>query len=191
MFESGKWRAVRLMTAAGGRKMIQSPEITQGVKCFECGTINWATTKACFQCNADLTERLRGSMFKGEATFARKVSRFFEITDYIMLIPATGATLYSLLLLSFAPLLPLAIVGWYVAGCFLLRGFYKHSRGRLSERASTLLWWATIGYNMAEVVFLSFFGQSGVLLSLWPLLIVLLSATALRSESQEVRQLSE
>ena len=169
--------------------MTEIIETTNGIKCQACGTLNWPTAMSCMSCTATLEQRpVRKVLFSsfGKMSFSQKVARFFEITDYVLLIPATAGLLYSLFLF---PFLPMIVGSWYFAGCLLLRGFFRHSRGRLSDKGITQLWLATIGYNLVDLVLTLMVANSSrdnffYLFTLWPLFVILLSATALMKEKQ-------
>jgi hypothetical protein len=169
--------------------MTEIIETTNGIQCQTCGTINWPTALACMNCTATLERRpARKVLFPtlGRMSYSQKVARFFEITDYLLLIPATMGLLYSLALF---PVLPMIVGSWYAAGCLLLHGFFRHSRGRLSDKGVTMLWLATIGYNLVDLV-LTLKAADGsrdsifYLFTLWPLLVIILSASALLKEKQ-------
>jgi hypothetical protein len=76
-----------------------------------------------------------------------------------------------------------------------MRGFFRHSRGRLTDTDVSVLWWLTIAYNLVDMVIMwAIAAQSENMafyyLGLWPLLVVVFSAMALASESRKGRQLS-
>jgi hypothetical protein len=173
-------------------------ESTAGVECRWCGVVNWPTALACMGCNATLDKSPRQALasYAGSQpmTYSQKVARFFELTDYLLLVPATYGLAMAMMLVVYAPWFGLSILGGYVAGCFLLRGFFRHSRGRLSDSKTSLLWRATIAYNMIDLFITLFIAESGrngqtfYLMSLWPLLVIVLSTTALLSENERLRQ---
>lgn len=173
--------------------MTEIIETTAGVRCQMCGVLNWPTAISCMRCTATLDKRpaSASTIYAPAApmSFSQKVARFFEVVDFLLLPPAAFGLAFSMLLLGFAPWFPLGIAGWFIAGCFLLRGFFRHSRGRLDERQVSILWYATMGYNLVEMVAMLAMGVNGAnaqlfLLSLWPMLVILLSASALHSESK-------
>ncbi len=172
-------------------------ESTAGIECHLCGVVNWPTAMACMGCNATLDKRPRRALvsYTGSQpmSYSQKVARFFELTDYVLLAPATYGLAMAMLTLVYAPWFGLSIVGAYIAGCFLLRGFFRHSRGRLNDSKTSVLWGATIAYNMVDLIVTLFIAASGrntgsfYLLSLWPMLVIVLSASALLSENQRIR----
>jgi hypothetical protein len=133
----------------------------------------------------------------GEMTFSQSLARFFEVMDYILLVPAGYGMLLILLIGLGAPLeakvIALGITGWFIAGCFLLRGFFRHSRGRLSDSGIRALWLATIGYNLIDLIITCLIAQSSnadrgfYYFALWPLLVIIFSAMALWTEKQRLK----
>lgn len=174
--------------------MTDSIETARSIKCQMCGVVNWPTAPACMGCNAPLEIRtgqeLIGRPIGSKMSFSQKVARFFEIADYLLLLPAIYGLFLSLGLIGMAPWFTLIVVTSFIAGCWLLSGFIRHSRGRLSEAKVKRLWYATMAYNFIELASLWVLNSSSrkgeaFLFSLWPLLVVLLSATALWSEGQK------
>ena len=176
--------------------MTEIIETNVGIKCQMCGVLNWPTALACMNCNAAL-DKLQAralSPYKaiGAMSFSQKVARFFEITDYLLLVPAIFGLMFSLLLIGSAPWFTLIIAASFAAGCYLLIGFFRHSRGRLSDSKVSRLWLATIVYNMIDLIVTLLIVNASrdkvyYLLALWPLLVITLSALALTSESQRVK----
>jgi hypothetical protein len=177
--------------------MLETREITGGIRCGMCGVINWPTAMCCMGCNAALDKTpLRAIAHNrtapdntGDLSFSQSLARFFEIIDFILLVPSSYGLLMSLMFLGAAPFLMLAIWGWFAAGCLLMRGFFRHSRGRLERAQVSRLWWLTIGYNMVDLALLWMMAASNMsmglfYLGLWPLLVVVFSAMALASESR-------
>jgi hypothetical protein len=125
-------------------------------------------------------------------SFSQKVARFFEVVDYLLLAPATFGLMLALTVSNFAPWFTLSIITAFVGGCYLLSGFFRHSRGRLSDSKVSFLWCATIVYNSIDlIVTLLIAGESrdkfSYVFALWPLVVILLSALALASENRRVK----
>jgi hypothetical protein len=89
--------------------------------------------------------------------YSQKAARVFEIVDYILLIPAALGVLVASLMVFSVPLFTLVI--WTIAGfgVALLIGYCRHSRGRLSERKVSMLWFGTIFYNSIPMMFAAYF----------------------------------
>ena len=89
--------------------------------------------------------------------YSQKAARVFEIVDYILLLPAGFGVLVASLFVFAAPAFALMI--WTIAGfgIWLLVGYFKHSRGRLSERKVSLLWLGTICYNSIPLLWVGFY----------------------------------
>jgi len=89
--------------------------------------------------------------------YSQKVARVFEIVDYILLIPAAFGVLMATLMMSES--LAFTLIIWTITalGIVLLVGYFKHSRGRLSERKISLLWFGTIFYNSIPLLFTLYF----------------------------------
>lgn len=162
--------------------------MTTGIRCFNCGVVNWPTAHACMRCATQL-DYGRVSNFDGgnavlfRRNFSQKVARFFEIVDYVLLLPATLGFLYSLMLF---PVGPLIIGGWYALGCLLLRGFRLHSRGRMSNTDAARLWGFTLGYNLIELLVLAVITRGEInVLYIWPILVIQLSLTSLVKDLRE------
>jgi hypothetical protein len=173
-------------------------ETTAGVRCQMCGVVNWPTAIYCMSCTTTLDKRPESERIAypldAPMSFSQKVARFFEVIDYLLLPPATFGLVFSMLLLTMAPWVPLIITASYLAGCFLLRGFFKHSRGRLSDKDVSILWCATMAYNFVEAAVFGLLAGldrawEPLLFSIWPLLVVLLAALALFSESTRKQSL--
>ncbi|HEV7844018.1 MAG TPA: hypothetical protein VGO69_10005 [Pyrinomonadaceae bacterium] len=177
--------------------MTEIIETTRGIRCTVCGTINWPTAMSCMGCTTTLDKRrVRETLSysaNGDMTFSQSLARFFEVIDFILLVPACFGLLMLLPLVAAAPLFVLAIMIWSTAGCFLLRGFFRHSRGRLSDNGIAALWWAAIGYNLVDLVVLwvlALHDRAPALyyVGLWPLLVVVFSALALISEQRRAKR---
>lgn len=173
--------------------MTEINEITRGIQCNTCGVVNWPTALCCMRCNAALDKRLLQAApsyrVGGDMTFSQSLARFFEIVDYVLLAPASYGMLMLLAFLPRSPLFPLAVAAWFTIGCFLLSGFFRHSRGRLKDSQVSLLWWATIAYNMVDLTIMWVIARQDTnsaffYFGLWPLLVVVFSAMALTSESR-------
>lgn len=174
-------------------------ELNRGIRCDACGVINWPTAMACMRCNAMLDKRAAHRMIPCASienmTFSQSLARVFEIVDYVLLAPAFCGLMLSLMVVGTAPWFTLIIAGWFTLGCLLLRGFFRHSRGRLSSDQVTLLWLATIGYNMIDL-FVTWtiasysYNSTFYYLGLWPLLVVIFSGMALMSERRRNQQSS-
>jgi hypothetical protein len=176
-------------------------ETTKGIRCGMCGVVNWPTAMSCMNCTATLDKRAQMDMLaypvSGEMTFSRSLARFFEVIDYILLVPASYGMLLVVLMGFNAPLeaklVALVMLGWFIAGCFLLRGFFRHSRGRLSDSEIRNLWLATIGYNLVDLIITCLIARSSssdmvfLYFALWPLLVIIFSAMALWTERQRVK----
>ncbi|CAN5588591.1 hypothetical protein BH20ACI4_BH20ACI4_25390 [soil metagenome] len=84
-----------------------------------------------------------------EKTVSQKIARVFEIVDYFLLVPSLAGLFFGIAMLgdknSF--LFGLAICVVFIIGTVLLVGYFKHSRGRLSEKATAALWIGTILFN--------------------------------------------
>ena len=82
-----------------------------------------------------------------EKTISQKIARALEIADYFLLIPAAFGIFWATIFIFAAPLFTLVV--WIIAviGIALMVGYFKHSRGRLSEKYVSLLWAATAFYN--------------------------------------------
>jgi hypothetical protein len=139
------------------------------------------------RCTAPLERQFVNNVYNANAynaqaytfqrNFSQKVARFFEIADYILLLPATLGLLYSLMLL---PIGPIIIGGWYALGVLLLRGFRRHSRGQMSNDDAVKLWSFTFGYNLIELlVLIGVTGGTVNFLYVWPILVLQLLVTAL------------
>lgn len=103
-----------------------------------------------------------------EKTFSQKAARVFEIIGYLLIVPATLLWLLSFLLVlgmlnslrlenfhhqTFDNLLPLLIPSIiYSLGILLLVGYFKHSRGTLSENKIIPLWIGTLFYNLPPLL---------------------------------------
>jgi hypothetical protein len=173
--------------------MTEMTEMTRGIQCGTCGVVNWPTAMCCMRCNAALDKRLprevRPSKADGDMSFSQSLARVFEIIDFVLLLPATYGLVLSLAFIAFVPWLTLIIMGWFTLGCFLLRGFFRHSRGRLDDSQVKRLWLATMGYNMVDLIIMWMIALKDDVagfyyLGLWPLLVVVFSAMALASESR-------
>jgi hypothetical protein len=79
-----------------------------------------------------------------ERTYSQNIARAFETADYILLLPAIIGTVLATLIPS---ILTLLVYVLFIAGVFLLVGYYKHSRGYLSESSSSALWIGSAVYN--------------------------------------------
>lgn len=84
-----------------------------------------------------------------EKTVSQKIARVFEIVDYFLLVPSLAGLLFGIAMLSDKNSLPLglAICTVFTIGTTLLVGYFKHSRGRLSEKSTVALWIGTILFN--------------------------------------------
>lgn len=176
--------------------MTEIIETNVGIKCQMCGVVNWPTALACMGCNATLDKRPAREMLAYPAidamSFSQKVARFFEITDYLLLVPAIAGLLLSLVALGSAPWFTLIIAASFAAGCYLLSGFFRHSRGRLSEAKVSRLWGATIVYNVLDLIVTLLIVNASrdkvfYILALWPMLVILLSSMALSSETRRLK----
>jgi hypothetical protein len=167
-------------------------ETTDGIRCGMCGAVNWPTAMSCMHCTATLDKRPTRSRelpytMGGDKSFSQRLAHIFEIVDYILLVPAIYGLLLSLMLIGGAPQVTFIIGGWFAAGCFLLRGFYRHARGRLNDAQVTTLWRATFGYNLIDLAvmwLITIKSQQTIFFyfGLWPLLVVVFSVMALVSE---------
>jgi ribosomal protein L40E len=168
-------------------------ETNSGIRCGMCGAVNWPTATSCMRCTATLDKRparkaLPYTMGR-DLSFSQRLAHFFAIVDYVLLIPAIYGLLLSLVVIVDAPHVTFLIIGWFTAGCFLLRGFFRHSRGRLSDSQVKTLWRATMGYNLVDLVAMWLIAlKSGQVIffyfGLWPLAVVVFSVMALVSESR-------
>lgn len=179
--------------------MTEIIETNVGIRCQMCGIVNWPTALSCMGCTATLDKRPARAMFSystiGAMSFSQKVARFFEIVDYLLLAPAIVGLMFALMLAGSAPWFTMIIAVSFAAGCYLLSGFFRHSRGRLSDAKIPRLWGATIVYNLIDLIAtLLFAGASRdgsfYLLSLWPLLVIILASMALSSERQRIKLIS-
>jgi hypothetical protein len=86
-----------------------------------------------------------------EKTYSPMIARFFEIVDYLLLIPAT----FGLILASTIPSWFTVII-WtiFLSGVLLLVGYFKHSRDRLNEKYVPALWIGTFFYNLIFLLLL-------------------------------------
>lgn len=84
-----------------------------------------------------------------EKTISQKIARVFEIVDYFLLVPSLAGLLFGLMMFRNADsaLYGFAICAVFTVGTILLVGYFKHSRGRLSEKATVALWIGTIIFN--------------------------------------------
>lgn len=84
-----------------------------------------------------------------EKSVSQKIARVFEIVDYFLLVPSLGGLLFGLMMVANpdSALYGLAICAVFTVGTILLVGYFKHSRGRLSEKATVALWVGTIIFN--------------------------------------------
>jgi NADH:ubiquinone oxidoreductase subunit 6 (subunit J) len=84
-----------------------------------------------------------------EKTVSQKIARVFEIVDYFLLIPSLAGLFFGIAMLSDKNSFPfgLAICAVFTIGTLLLIGYFKHSRGRLSEKSTVALWIGTILFN--------------------------------------------
>ncbi|MEP6924254.1 MAG: hypothetical protein ABI954_07300 [Pyrinomonadaceae bacterium] len=99
-----------------------------------------------------------------EKTFSQRAARFLEIICYFLIIPTSLieiVTIYyssvsiisgELGLLFFA----IPITATYAFGNLLLYGYYKHSRGKLSNESSFLLWVGTLVFNSIPFAYMLF-----------------------------------
>lgn len=173
--------------------MNDTNEMTRGIQCTTCGAANWPTAPRCMRCNTTLYKYSAPQVYSyttdGNMTFSQSLARFFEIVDYVLLLPAGYGLLLSLMMAGSAPWFPLAIIVWFTLGCLLLRGFFLHSRGRLNSTQISSLWAFTIVYNMIDLAFtwaIASYDTNSTFfyLGLWPLLVVVFSGMALVSESR-------
>lgn len=176
--------------------MSTSGDIGAGIKCFGCGAINWPTARSCMRCTAmlegqvQLERQFRSYALAGDAftvgkSFSQKVARFFEIVDYVLLLPATLGLLYSLMLF---PIGPIIVGGWYTLGCLLLRGFYRHSRGRMKTSDAVKLWSFTFIYNLIELLVIIGASEGHLnALYIYPILVLQLSLTSLVKDWQQMK----
>lgn len=85
-----------------------------------------------------------------EKTYSQKVARTFEIIDYILLLPSLAMALL-VLPVSTANFerFSIGVVVWtmVIFGCWLMSGYFRHSRGTLSSRGDSMVWIGTIVYN--------------------------------------------
>lgn len=176
--------------------MTEIIETTAGIRCQMCGVVNWPTALACMGCNATLDKRPAQAMISysavGAKSFSQQVARFFELVDYVLLAPASFGLMLSLTVVGKAPWFTMIIAASFAAGCYLLSGFFRHSRGRLNDSQVKFLWCATIVYNAVDLIVTLLIARAGgneffYLFTLWPLLVVILSAMALSSESQRTK----
>ncbi|MBD0326585.1 MAG: hypothetical protein ICV68_09145 [Pyrinomonadaceae bacterium] len=174
-------------------------EMNRGIQCITCGVVNWPTAPRCMRCNTTLGKRAPQQVYSnttdGSMTFSQSLARVFEVIDYALLLPAGYGLLLSLLFIASAPWFSLIILVWFAAGCWLLRGFFLHSRGRLNNAQVYRLWAATIGYNMIDLIFtwtIASYDNASTFyyLGLWPLLVVVFSGIALISESRRNQSVS-
>lgn len=84
-----------------------------------------------------------------EKSVSQKIARVFEIVDYFLLVPSLAGLLFGLMMVANpdSALYGLAICAVFTVGTILLVGYFKHSRGRLSEKATVALWVGTIIFN--------------------------------------------
>lgn len=105
-----------------------------------------------------------------EKTYSQKVARVFEIICYVLLAPTFLSLIYPVVFIIGGMLegsvkmvslgfIPFLIV---VPGMILLVGYFKHSRGRLDEKYSSVLWLTTAVYNF--LLFLPWLYYCSVLL---------------------------
>ena len=94
-------------------------------------------------------------------TVSQKIARVFEIAGYLWLIASIYLVFCASILIFFsiAFLANGAVVGFvgllvgiisfgiFGLGAFLLRKYYKHSRGRLDEEQILPLWFGTLIFN--------------------------------------------
>jgi hypothetical protein len=95
-------------------------------------------------------------------TFSQKIARIFEIVGYLWLIPSIYMLFFALVLMLYSiaflangsvvglvgiliGVIPFVIFGF---GVFLLRKYYKHSRGLLDEEEILPLWFITLIFNL-------------------------------------------
>lgn len=146
-------------------------------------------------------------------TFSQKIARVFEVVGYLLLVPAILSLIYPFFVLVASlftlqihffmmSLIPFLIFG---LGLTLLIGYFKHSRGTLSEEKTIPLWVGTFFYNALPLlpIFyqiltnldayqnfnfqgrLPLFSFFCILLVLWWAAAVLLSIGAIFSELRE------
>lgn len=82
-----------------------------------------------------------------EKTFSQKVARALEILDYFLLLPTAFGLLYAAMLIVVVPWIGLPIFAFAGYGFFLMTRYFKHSRGRLSEKQTATMWIGTAIYN--------------------------------------------
>ncbi|MGI9056055.1 MAG: hypothetical protein ACR2F2_09670 [Pyrinomonadaceae bacterium] len=84
-----------------------------------------------------------------EKSVSQKIARFFEIVDYILLVPSLAGLCFGLMMIvsGEAAGIGLGILTVFTIGTALLVGYFKHSRGRLSENSTRLMWFGTIIFN--------------------------------------------
>ena len=134
-------------------------------------------------------------------SFSQKVARVFEVVGYLLLVPAILGLFYSLILVF----LGLIVFLIFCLGIILLIGYFKHSRGTLSEEKVLPLWFGTFFYNALPLLltfyqilistndyqnfnfqeWLSPFGLFCIFLVLWWAVAVALSIGAIYSELTE------
>lgn len=92
-------------------------------------------------------------------TFSQKIARVFEIVDYFLLVPSLAGLLFGVAMLGDKNSFPfgLAICAVFTIGTTLLVGYFKHSRGRLSEKSTVALWIGTIFFNALFLLPVIFF----------------------------------
>jgi hypothetical protein len=97
----------------------------------------------------------KGGKIMFRKTFSQKIARVFEVVGYLFLVPAILSLIYPFLVavaslftlqihFLMMSLIPFLIFG---LGLALLVGYFKHSRGTLSEEKIIPLWFGTFFYN--------------------------------------------
>ncbi len=84
-----------------------------------------------------------------EKAISQKIARVFEIVDYFLLVPSLAGLFFGIAMLSDKNsfLFGLAICAVFTIGMTLLVGYFKHSRGRLSDKSTVAMWVGTIVFN--------------------------------------------
>ena len=84
-----------------------------------------------------------------DKTVSQKIARVFEIVDYILLVPSIVGLFFGLLMIgrSGSAMFGVGIIAIFTIGVILLVGYFKHSRGRLSDNRVRALWIGTIVFN--------------------------------------------
>lgn len=92
--------------------------------------------------------------------YSQKVARFFEICDYILLIPVIFLLFFALIGLLGGVIIFLLPFLIFTVGLLLFIGCSKHSRANLDEEWIFSLWFWTIIFNLIPLLVMAYYIRS-------------------------------